>query len=53
MKRVCGLLFLAYSLTISARGLTREVKLKFDKGCISLSNKNKKIILDEYVKVGK
>ena len=53
MKKVCGLLFLAYSLTISARGLTREVKLKFDKGCISLSNKNKKIILDEYVKVGK
>ena len=52
MRFVFFLCFVGFSIGLSAKNITRGVRLEFQNNCVSLSNENKNIIIDEYLKIG-
>lgn len=52
MRVLVLLCFLGFSQGLIANNSTRGVRLLFDNNCVTLSSKNKNIIVDEYLKIG-
>ena len=52
MRVLVLLCFLCFSQGLIAKNSTRGVRLSFNNNCVTLSNENKNIIVDEYLKIG-